>query len=203
MSGLDQIPFLNGWNCYDWRNAKAVLDQVHSREWNEVIEVIEVIKNFKLKHSELAAKGKNKTEVSKSIDGELYKRGWFETKFDTKIVVDENEYESPTHSVDCFKGKIALELEWNNKDPFYDRDLNNFRLLFELRAVDVGIIITRSTSLQQWLNKNHKLLNKAHGTFGASTTHFDKLETRIVGGGAGGCPVFVFAMTEQLYHADL
>gem|GEM_PF-3417229 len=31
--------------------------------------------------------------------------------------------------------------EWNKKDPFFDRDLNNFRLLFDLRAVSVGIIV--------------------------------------------------------------
>ena len=27
-----------------------------------------------------------------------------------------------------FKNRIAVEMEWNNKDPFYDRDLNNFRI---------------------------------------------------------------------------
>ena len=45
-----------------------------------------------------------------------------------KITVDERSYESPTHEVDCFKNRVALEIEWNNKDPFFDRDLNNFRL---------------------------------------------------------------------------
>jgi len=33
--------------------------------------------------------------------------------------------------VDCFKNRVAIEVEWNNKDPFYDRDLNNFRLLYD------------------------------------------------------------------------
>jgi len=46
--------------------------------------------------------------------------------FQTSITVDENVMESPTHAVDCFKNRIALEIEWNNKDPFFDRDLNNF-----------------------------------------------------------------------------
>jgi hypothetical protein len=36
---------------------------------------------------------------------------------------------------------VALEVEWNNKDPFYDRDLNNFRLLFDLQVIDVGVIM--------------------------------------------------------------
>ena len=29
-------------------------------------------------------------------------------------------------------------MEWNNKDPFFDRDLNNFRLLFELALYKLG-----------------------------------------------------------------
>jgi Restriction endonuclease BglII len=104
--------------------------------------------------------------------------------------------------VDCFKGKIALEVEWNNKDPFFDRDLNNFRLLFELRVIDVGIVVTRSTGLQKWLQVRYAEFNKSKDTFGPSTTHMDKLAPRILGGGAGGCPVLVFAMTEHLYLDD-
>ena len=98
--------------------------------------------------------------------------------------------------------KVALEVEWNNKDPFYDRDLNNFRLLYDLRVVDAGVIVTRATSLQKWLQQRYADFQKSKDTFGPSTTHMDKLAPRIVGGGAGGCPVLVFAMTEHLYFDD-
>ena len=47
------------------------------------------------------------------------------------------------------KTELAFEIEWNNKDPFFDRDLNNFRLLFDLRAISIGIIITRCDELQE------------------------------------------------------
>ena len=57
---------------------------------------------------------------------------------DTRIVVDGMEYASPTHNVDHFKGCVALEIAWNNKDPFYDRDLNNFRLLPRLNGGSGG-----------------------------------------------------------------
>jgi hypothetical protein len=43
---------------------------------------------------------------------------------------------------------LALEIEWNNKDPFFDRDLENFQRLHALSAVSVGIIVTRGASLQ-------------------------------------------------------
>ncbi|QJR18191.1 BglII/BstYI family type II restriction endonuclease [Pelagibacterium halotolerans] len=199
MTGLPKIDLIDGWDCYDWRNAQTILEHGHSAEWADILEVL---KAFRLPHSEIAAKGGNKTETASAIDSKLYALGWVEKKFETKIVVDGVESESPTHKVDCFKGKIALEVEWNNKDPFYDRDLNNFRLLYDLRVSDVGVMVTRSTQLQKWLHANRKKFGRDSSTFGGSTTHFDKLEPRILGGGAGGCPMLVFAMTPALYLDD-
>ncbi|MCB1496022.1 MAG: restriction endonuclease [Bauldia sp.] len=200
MSGLARTTFFKGWSCYDWRNAKTILEHAHSSEWNDVKNVLA---GFRLRHSDLIAKGKgNKSAIAAAIDSKFYERGWKERKFETSVVVDKVSSDSPTHSVDCFKGKVALELEWNNKDPFYDRDLNNFRLLYDLRVADVGILVTRSTPLQQWLKTRHRELGKSKDTFGVSTTHFDKLEPRILGGGAGGCPVLVFAMEPDLYLDD-
>lgn len=42
-----------------------------------------------------------------------------------------------------------MEIEWNNKDPFYDRDLENFKRLHADGAISVGIIITRGRSLHE------------------------------------------------------
>lgn len=105
--------------------------------------------------------------------------------------------DSPTHKIDCYKNRIALEVEWNNKDPFFDRDLNNFRLLFNLRAISVGIIITRCDDLQHIFNS----INRTH-SYGASTTHMGKLLPRIEGGGGAGCPILVFGITKKLYIED-
>src|SRR6266513_1357667 len=84
---------------------------------------------------------------------------------------------------------------WKNKDPFFDRDLNNFRLLFDLRAIDVGVIITRATEL-------HGLFDELGKTYVTSTTHHEKLWPRIEGGGGGGCPVLTFAITRKVYVDD-
>ena len=172
---------------------------MHQKEWSEIIEVLD---GFILKWSIVASKGGPKTDVAKALDAALYARGWTERKFDTKIVVDDDEYPSPTHKVDCFKNRVALEVEWNNKDPFFDRDLNNFRLLYELRVIDVGVVVTRATRLQEWLNANFEMLNKQRGTYGKSTTHFEKLGPKIIGGGAGGCPVLVFSIKAEAYVDD-
>jgi Restriction endonuclease BglII len=180
----------------DWRNAGAILAHVHPGEFAEIVSVLE---SFELKFSDISIGGGNKSPVSKSIDNGLYALGWIEKKFDTKIVVDGVESESPTHKIDCFKGKVALEVEWNNKDPFFDRDLNNFRLLYDLRIADVGVIITRSTTLEGVLRS----VGRSATTFGKATTHTEKLYPKIIGGGAGGCPVLVLGIKAGAFRNDL
>ena len=60
--------------------------------------------------------------------------------------------ESISHEVDHIArfdaGVVALEIEWNNKDPFFDRDLENYKRLHADGAISLGILITRSASLQ-------------------------------------------------------
>lgn len=183
------------YEIFDWRNAIAILEAVHPSEWQDIVGVLT---DFELLHSYLAVGGGNKSKISRFIDTYLYKRGWCEKSFDTKIVVDGENYDSPTHSVDCFKGKVALEVEWNNKDPFFDRDLNNFRLLYDLRIIDVGVIITRATSLEGVLHT----VGRPTTVWGKATTHTDKISPKIIGGGAGGCPVLVFGITQEAYRDD-
>ncbi len=120
MTGLPKVDLIPGWSCYDWRNAHTILEHAYPQEWKEVVDVLST---FRLRRSHLTARGKgNKSAVAAAIDSELYARGWIEHKFETSVVVDTETRDSPTHAVDCFKAKIALELEWNNKDPFFDRD---------------------------------------------------------------------------------
>lgn len=178
----------------EWRNAAGVLQTACPNEWADVIAVMRA---FRLLRSEVRAAGKNRSPISRQLDGAFYRRDWEEKQFSTAIRIDGREYASPTHKVDCFKGRVALELEWNNKDPFFDRDLNNFRLLFDLRAIDVGIIVTRATELQGIFNK----LGKG-SSYGNSTTHHEKLWPRLDGGGGGGCPILTFAITPKLYVED-
>ena len=194
--GTELLPqyIRDNYEVYEWKHACAILKQDFPNEWKDVIKVLT---DFRFRRSWLTIGGGRKSKLSEEIDSELYARGWVEKQFDTEIVVDTNRIESPTHQVDCFKNRVALEIEWNNKDPFFDRDLNNFRLLFELRAVSVGIIITRCDNLQEIFN------NLGRGSsFGASTTHMSKLLPRIEGGGGGGCPVLVIGITKDLYIED-
>jgi len=178
----------------EWRNAVGVLTTAHDEEWQDVLHAL---RQFKLLRSEILKKGGRKSLIAIRFDSYLFARGWLEKQFRTAIKIDNAEFETPTHKVDCYKSRVALEVEWNNKTEFYDRDLNNFRLLFELRAIDAGIIVTRCSHLQRIFNE----LGKG-SSYGASTTHLDKLVPRIEGGGAGGCPIVVFGMKEALYVED-
>jgi hypothetical protein len=178
----------------EWRNATAILQQACPAEWTEIVQAL---LQFRLHRSEVAVGGKNKSLIAGRIDNFLKARGWREKQFKTQIKIDEKVYDSPTHKVDCFRNRVALEVEWNNKDPFYDRDLNNFRLLFDLRVIDVGIIVTRADELQEIFNA----LGRGP-SYGNSTTHMGKLLPRIEGGGGGGCPILAFGITRRLYVED-
>jgi hypothetical protein len=182
------------YEVHEWRNGLAILAGAHSDEWNDIVQVLQ---GFALLKSDVLKPGGSKGLIASKLDTHFAKLGWVEKKFETKIVVDNAEHIAPTHKVDCYKNRVALEVEWNNKDPFYDRDLNNFRLLFELRAIDTGVIITRCTELQQIFNK----LGRGP-SFGNSTTHMAKLLPRLEGGGGGGCPVVVFGISRATYAED-
>lgn len=185
-------PFVHdNYEVHEWRHASAILAEDFP---DELADLIDVLTRFRFRRSWVAVGGKNKSAISKWIDGELGEKGWVPRNFDTSIVVDGKQVASPTHEVDCFKNRIALEIEWNNKDPFYDRDLNNFRLLFDLRVISVGIIITRCDELQAVFNE----LGRGK-SYGNSTTHMSKLLPRIRGGGGAGCPLLVFGIRRSLY----
>ena len=193
---LDLIPndVAEKYEIYEWRHATSILKEDFLEQWNDVISLL---RNFELRKSSIMTSGGRKSPISGYLDSFLYRLGWEEKQFDTSKTIDGATIDTPTHKIDCVKGRIALDIEWNNKDPFYDRDLNNFRLLFDLNAISVGIIITRTDELQTIFNN----LGKG-ASYGASTTHMSKLIPRINGGGGGGCPILVFGITARSYVED-
>lgn len=179
------------YEVHEWNHACAVLKNDFRSEWDDVIAVLSA---FRLRRKDITTPGGGKSPIAQSLDGEFAKRGWMEKAFDTRVVIDDESRENPTHRIDCYKNRIALEIEWNNKDPFFDRDLNNFRILFDLRAISAGIIITRCDHLQDIFDR----LGKG-ASYGNSTTHMSKLLPRVSGGGGGGCPILIFGISKKSY----
>ena len=157
---------------------------------------MDALAQIRLPRSQIIAAGGRKSPISAGINGFFARRGWAEKSFQIEVKVDGEVTLSPTHHVDYFKNRIAIETEWNNKDPFYDRDLTTFRLLFELNVLSVGVIITRSDELQDVFDE----LGKGK-SYGPSTTHMSKLRPRLFNRASGGCPVLALGMRRRLYDS--
>lgn len=176
-------------------HACGILASDFPAEWQDILDCLD---RFWLKKSWMMVGGGGRSEIPKDIDGFLRKqRGWAEKEFDIRILVDGKEYTTPTHKIDNVKNRVAIEVEWNNKTEFYDRDLNNFRLLHQLMVLSVGVIITRVGELQK-LFDGLGIGNK----YGNSTTLWEKLIPKVNGGGAGGCPLLLVGITEKCYRAN-
>lgn len=88
---------------------------------------------------------------------------------------------------------VAVEMEWNNKDPFYDRDLINFQALHREGAIAIGVIVTRGPGLQALIGPT--IRSKDGGLkFGQSSTHWDKLVPKVNLGGGGECPLLLIGI---------
>jgi hypothetical protein len=164
---------------------------------DEFVDILACLNTFCLRRSYIAIAGGSRSLIPITIDGFLRTRGWRERSFRIDIKIDEQSVPVPTHKIDNFKNRVGVEVEWNNKTEFYDRDLNNFRLLRELRVLSVGVIITRLSELQTIFNT----LGRG-SSYGNSTTHWDKLIPKVDGGGAGGCPLLLVGLGFNCYDAS-
>ena len=103
---------------------------------------------------EIIAGGGGETKGTQRLRKALAKLAWPKFTFTVEKRINGVPRESVSHEVDhvrTFAGdaRVALEIEWNNKDPFYDRDLENFKRLHADGAISVGIIVTRGKSLHE------------------------------------------------------
>ncbi len=145
------------YEVHEWRHACAILYKDFPAEWRDVCDVLT---DFRLQKSHIAVPGGSKALVAQAIDSEFEARGWVEKAFNTQVVVDDQPRDNPTHKIDCYKNRVALEIEWNNKDPFFDRDLNNFRL----SAVQRPIPIAYSSGEKRSLPAPHSGQSQSSGT---------------------------------------
>jgi len=92
----------------EWRNGLSVLTAAHRAEWQDILDVLDEFWLFK---SDILKPGGGKSPIARRLDSGFFNLGWEEKSFDTKIVVDDVVHETPTHKVDCFKNRVALEVE--------------------------------------------------------------------------------------------
>ncbi|MDJ0637353.1 MAG: BglII/BstYI family type II restriction endonuclease [Paracoccaceae bacterium] len=125
-----------------------------------------VLLEFRITVEEVVTGGGGEAGLTQRLRHELSDINWRKHNFSVETVVDGRARAGISHEVDHVKfaeaGALALEIEWNNKDPFFDRDLENFQRLHALSAISVGVIVTRGTSLQQCFLERITSWMKAH-----------------------------------------
>lgn len=191
--GIDLLPqnVRNAYQIEERHHACAILRSDFPEQWDDLIAVLN---SFVLRRSHVEAKGGNKSPIARALDDLFFKRKWIEHGYEIAVTADGARTLAPTHHVDYCKGRVAIETEWNNKDPFFDRDLTTFRLLFDLNVLSVGVIITRADELQKLFFD----LGKTTAA-GAATTHMSKLIPKMYNQASGGCPVLAFGITMKKY----
>ena len=142
-----------GFEILTLHHAEAIL----THDMPEAVKELEsVLNGIEIPVEELVRGGGGEGQLTQRIRNTLANtHGWKKHNFEIKKIVDGEEKESISHEIDHVKrferGVFALEIEWNNKDPFYDRDLENFKRLHADGVISIGGIITRGSSLHSSL----------------------------------------------------
>ena len=116
-----------------------------------------VLAKFKINVEEIVRGGGGETPFTQRLRRAFVEKEWTLRQFVIRKLIDDVETQATSHKVDHVKrfekGTIALEIEWNNKDPFFDRDLDNFKRLHADGGISAGVIITRGATLQDNLGR--------------------------------------------------
>jgi hypothetical protein len=114
--------------------------------------LVAALLSFRIGLAEVIGGGGGESGQTQRLRHALTQAGWRKHRFTVQTIVDGREREAVSHEVDHVRfaaaGALALEIEWNNKDPFFDRDLENFQRLHAISAISLGVIVTRGQSLQ-------------------------------------------------------
>lgn len=193
--GADNVPptLRELYEVHDFRHAAAILATEFPAEFADLCDALST---FRITEGQVLKPGGNESDIPKAMSKILRPRQWVEAKLKAALVVDDEPVTSDSHKIDYIKGRVAFDFEWNSKDQTFDRDLYAFRAFYEYNRISVGVICTRSRSLDAEFKRLDIM-----GKYGASTTHVGKLLPRLQAGRAGGCPVLVFGITDKLLIA--
>ncbi|MGB7372328.1 BglII/BstYI family type II restriction endonuclease [Erythrobacter sp.] len=133
-------------------HAKAILEQDFP---DIVVELERALGAVSLPITEIIGSGGGEAQLTQRLRRGFHDRGWQKRNIEMKKIVDGVEKDSISHEIDHYhatdRGNFALEIEWNNKDPFFDRDLESFKRLHAEGVIGIGSIITRGSNLQAML----------------------------------------------------
>lgn len=196
---VDSFP--SGYRIGVTRYADLILRDAFPQRFRQLIDVLD---KFQIDVDEILRGGGSRSPIAVRFDGLLNDYGWGKRTISiSKSIDDVQIHATRGHEIDMFAPGdddsgypgIAIEMEWNNKDPFFDRDLLNFMALHREGALAVGMIVTRGPELQRYVGKVVKTSETERSKkFGQSTTHWGKLIPRVNLGGGGECPLIVIGI---------
>ncbi|WP_374407786.1 BglII/BstYI family type II restriction endonuclease [Pelagerythrobacter sp.] len=132
-------------------HARAIL----SVDFPDIVKDLEAaLLTVSLPITEIVGSGGGEAQLTQRLRRAFHQLGWAKRNIKIEKMVDGvlDDTATKTHEIDHFfmtdLGNFALEIEWNNKDPFFDRDLENFKRLHSEGVVGVGAILTRGSELQ-------------------------------------------------------
>jgi CRISPR-associated protein Csd2 len=196
----DHIPddISNLYEIHDFKHAAAILAAEFSEEFQEICTAL---RTFRFTQEDIIVGGGNESNILKNFSNILRPMGWKQKQLNASMLLDNKIIRHDTQNVDYIKGRVALAIEWIDIDKSFDRDLHAFRTYFDYDKISVGILVTRSNDLDQYLYSLYNSKGKRiRDKYGASTTHMKKLLLRLEAGNNGGCPVLVFGITQILLN---
>lgn len=198
------------------RQAAAILQATNPVLFDEMVSALN---EFEIVSNDLLTPGGQETQLARRFNESFRSRGWREARVDTEIElrlrvmpyrpagetaakVITTPVSNKGYKVDNFKGRVALDLEWNAKDGNLDRDIGAYRALYDAGFIDVGVIVTRTqdelrtfaTRLRLEAGMPDSEAKKMLAT--TTATNLAKLVPRLTRGDAGGCPVLAFAISD-------
>jgi len=203
------------------RNAAAILAATNPAEFGEVLDVLDW---FALKTSDLLTPGGQESALAARLNARFRSQGWREARVDTLIrlqlrkmpyrpagetvpVVVDTETANEGYLVDNFKGRVALDVEWNAKDGNLDRDIAAYRSLYDAGLIDGAVMVTRTQEDLRELGR--RLAADAGWTVEAgkkilgttTTTNSEKLRPRMGRGDSAGCPLLAVLISARTWQA--
>ena len=198
-------------------------------EWEDVVAVID---EFSLTSRLLLTKGGNQGPVPRVLNAAFKARGWQEARVDVETRTylfpgsstsksaedDPSQYEEYLHSrsyqlgyaIDNFKGRIALDVEWNPKDGNLDRDFAAYRAWHDRGVISLAVLITRVQDSTKMLAKRvwdeYTATRPSLAgceqpvTYSTTTTaNFEKAIQRVKRGDLGTCPILIIGIDENTW----
>lgn len=155
MSGTPSTPDLSslqakGFQVEFLSHSKAIFEVDFPDALTELCGVLDAVT---IPIEEIIAGGGGEAKGTQRLRHALSDLGWPKTEFIVQKTINGSVREAISHEIDHVRvfpaGTVALEIEWNNKDPFFDRDLENYKRLHADGGISIGVIVTRGKTLHE------------------------------------------------------